>query len=580
MRLVIFTFIISALALYVSSCANQGTPTGGPRDTIPPILVNTSPLNKSTNYKSQEFTLTFDEYVSADQIKSKLVITPRFENQFTFRLKKTSITLFFDEPFEDSTTYTLNFADGISDITEKNPAVNLSLAFSTGPTIDSMFIAGTVSNLYTNEKEKEILIALFDSTDTLDIFTGKPKYFTTTTEAGSFRIENIKDGLYKLYAFHDDNSNLQNEVKEESHGFLSEYIDLTTPKDSISIRIQLIDSSPLKLVRSKTTGKYFDIQYSKYISDYSITCTDSTKLNSIPAYNLISDNETVRFYPNIPNLINNDSLQVIIQAQDSLSNSHVDTLYIQFKESSRKAEAFTYTQSPKHRSNIFQNFAWTFKFNKPIKTTLQDSIRIKYDSLLDSSIPDSLFTWNTNNTQLTIPYTPDPKYLPSQFDTLYKQFQVDSVKVLTELSDSLQQVFFRTSPRPFKNIISLYLGQSAFISIEDDSTKSKTLDYAFPSETDFGVVSGTINTTYTHFQLQLIDPEFKIIDRIDNTTNFKFENVEPGKYTFRVLIDANADGYWHPGNILENIMPEPIWFYDQSFDLRANWQVENIELTF
>lgn len=580
MRFLVFPILFATIILYISSCANQGAPTGGPRDTIPPGLVNTFPVNKTLNYKDNEFTLTFDEYINADQLKSKLVITPRFDNKFNHRIKKNTIIIRFESSFEDSTTYTLNFADGITDVTEKNPAVNLSLAFSTGPTIDSMYISGTVRDLYTNANQKEILIALFDQEDTLDIFSGKPKYFTKTDPSGFYRIENIKNGLYKLYAFDDQNSNLQNEPKEESHGFKAEFIDLNQPKDSIDLLIQLIDSSPLRLIRSKTTGKYFDVQYNKYIESYDITVLDNTKESLIPANNLINDNETLRFYPDIPELIDSDSLGISIEVMDSLNNQLTDTVYVLFKESTRKPEKFSFSLKPANRTDIHKNFQLHLSFDKPIAQVTYDSLVLAYDTVRYETLSDTLFTWNNNKTALTIDLNPDPRFLPNTYTQLKAQFSIDSTEAVNSLPDSLHYTILDNQPNPYTNQVIIKLGQGAFISVDVDSTDSKTHSYLFPDPSEYGIVSGTIETTRNSYTLQLIDTEFNIIDQRYNSRDFQFKNVKPGKYTFRVLIDDNEDGQWSNGNILQNEEPESIWFYEQTFDLRANWQVENLELSF
>ena len=56
-------FILIFFTGLIFSCAKRGTPTGGPKDTIPPLLTNASPKNKSIKFKSREIILSFDEYI-------------------------------------------------------------------------------------------------------------------------------------------------------------------------------------------------------------------------------------------------------------------------------------------------------------------------------------------------------------------------------------------------------------------------------------------------------------------------------------------------------------------------------------
>ncbi|MDH5597489.1 MAG: Ig-like domain-containing protein, partial [Cyclobacteriaceae bacterium] len=124
-------------------CANISSPSGGPKDTIPPIVIRTLPENKQLNFKGQEIVLEFDELINADKLKSELSITPTYSGKYTHIVKKNKVTIKLEDPLEDSTTYTFTFNNSIVDITEKQPAENLILAFSTTDYIDSLHITGT-----------------------------------------------------------------------------------------------------------------------------------------------------------------------------------------------------------------------------------------------------------------------------------------------------------------------------------------------------------------------------------------------------------------------------------------------------
>ena len=41
------------------NCANQRTPTGGPKDTIPPILISSIPLNENVNLNNNWISLLY-----------------------------------------------------------------------------------------------------------------------------------------------------------------------------------------------------------------------------------------------------------------------------------------------------------------------------------------------------------------------------------------------------------------------------------------------------------------------------------------------------------------------------------------
>ena len=61
---------------------------------------------------------------------------------------------------------------------------------------------------------------------------------------------------------------------------------------------------------------------------------------------------------------------------------------------------------------------------------------------------------------------------------------------------------------------------------------------------------------------------------------YELLDVAPGSYTIRVKIDTNEDGQWSYGNIRNHTAPEPIFFMEEAFEVRANWELEGIDLSF
>ena len=155
---------------FLCSCAKMGVITGGEKDTIPPSLIASIPPQNSTNVTSKEFSFLFDEVINSEEIKNKLIISPYSDIDYEVETKKNSLVLRFDSLFEVNRTYILNFADGIKDITEGNEAKTLKYVFSTGSVLDSLVLSGYVKDPLTNELQKEILVSLYDSDDSLGLF--------------------------------------------------------------------------------------------------------------------------------------------------------------------------------------------------------------------------------------------------------------------------------------------------------------------------------------------------------------------------------------------------------------------------
>ncbi|MFB9077675.1 Ig-like domain-containing protein [Flavobacterium procerum] len=69
-------YIPFLLALLMMSCAKRGSITGGLKDTLAPVLVSSSPKNFTTDFKGNEITLTFDEYIKLKNTNKQLIISP------------------------------------------------------------------------------------------------------------------------------------------------------------------------------------------------------------------------------------------------------------------------------------------------------------------------------------------------------------------------------------------------------------------------------------------------------------------------------------------------------------------------
>ena len=83
-----FQACLITLIIINLNCANQRTPTGGPKDTIPPTLVSSIPLNETVNYSSNWIELSFDDNISTTVLKKNLIISPLTELKYSIMTKK------------------------------------------------------------------------------------------------------------------------------------------------------------------------------------------------------------------------------------------------------------------------------------------------------------------------------------------------------------------------------------------------------------------------------------------------------------------------------------------------------------
>ena len=193
--------------LLFMGCANVVVPSGGQKDTEPPKIVTTYPPNKSVNFNGQKITIEFNEYI---QIKSSNIsISPLCEPPPKINIKGKKLEINIECGLMDSTTYTINLGKKIMDLNEGNILTNYKYVFSTGHELDSLILRGSVTELYHNKKSPNVLVGLYQSMDSIN-----PYYYTFTNEYGDFLIDNIAEKKFLIFAFKDDNLNLNYDAGE------------------------------------------------------------------------------------------------------------------------------------------------------------------------------------------------------------------------------------------------------------------------------------------------------------------------------------------------------------------------------
>jgi uncharacterized protein (DUF2141 family) len=540
--------------LFVLSCARQSSPTGGPKDTIPPTLVRAIPANETTNFKDQQIELEFSEMIITNNPKEQLIITPTVGKDFELKVKKNSIAIELDKPLQENTTYTFNFRESVQDITEKNPARNLQLAFSTGDYVDSLSISGNIYDLIKNNPAKEITVAIHPSNDTFNVLKHPAQYFTKSTDKGQFIIDHLKPAVYYIYAFDDKNRNLIVDTKNESYGFLADSINLSKDTVKIDIGIQKLDARPLKLTSARPYNTYFNIRLSKNLKNVTL----SSKGNIDLFYSYGDDQSNVRIYNSFENL---DSLAVNLVGTDSVGNKLDSTLYAKF-QTTREVTPEKFDVSLKSSSIIGSKglLKAAITFTKPLKEINFDSLYFQVDSLTKINI-----------TQEDIKYD-EPTRLLSINKRLDKSF--------FEVPDpeESQKPEKDTATTKLKKLNTLYAGQATFISVESDS--SKTISQAIKplNAADLSQIEFELKINHTNIIAQLLDKDFKVIQEIAGKRKGAFQDLPAGDYQFRVILDLNNNGVWDAGNIVNKEEPEKLIYSkdetnSQIIRLKANWEI-------
>lgn len=192
------------LSVAGSGCAQVGMPTGGPRDSIPPVLVNSVPPNKTINFTENKITFTFDEYVHLQDLQKYLLVAPVPKIIPNINSKLKTVTIKIRDTLQPNTTYSFQLGNAVQDINENNPIHNFTYVFSTGAYIDSLTFNGNVVLAETGKVDSTLFVFLYKNLDDSAVYKEKPRYVARLDSSGNYQFHNLAAGIYHLYALKDE----------------------------------------------------------------------------------------------------------------------------------------------------------------------------------------------------------------------------------------------------------------------------------------------------------------------------------------------------------------------------------------
>ena len=527
MRKIIYSILSLAI---ISGCAKRGNPTGGPLDSLPPVLVNANPKLNSTNFDSEEIRLTFDEFVKLDKVQDQLIISPPLDKS-AYEIKPlTGVTkkvfLKFIDSLDENITYTINFGNSIKDNNEGNPLTFFSYTFSTGETIDSLYVKGNISDAYDIETDEYVSIHLYRIDSTLNdsiIYNKQPTYISNSLDSSSYRFKNLREGKYLIVAMKDVDNNYYFDPFYDKIGFIDSLI--TLPKDSI------ID---FKLFKEET-----DLIWDKphFINSEKIGFGYYGKLDFS---RLVIDS-------NLP-----DSVDYIFTKE-----IEKDTIYVWLTKNSFDSLNFNLIEKDTIKLT-------TVKFDRK-RDTLIDSLSISAKTANVIHLRES-FKLSTN--------TPIKKIE----DSLITVRDIDSILVpfVSSVNDNLDEIDIKFEVSPTDNY-TIFILPDAIKDIKGVTNDTLQFNLVSQSLEDYGnIFLDVIRNNQSKFILHLIDSNEEIIreyKNVDQNTAYNFEYIKPGKYTFRLIEDLNKNDIWDTGNYLKKIKPEPVYYFPSELEVRANWDL-------
>ncbi len=472
--------------------------------------------------------LQFDEYVDATKLREEIIISPIEYGNFDLITKKKTVSIKFRKDLKENTTYSISFGESIKDVTKGNYVRDLFLAFSTGPFIDSLSLSGYVYDFISEKGVKDISIQLYNANDTNNIKNSRPIYFHETNSTGDFTIRNIKEGTYNIYALQDINKDYKYNENKENIAYLYN-IPLTKKLTTVKLGLTKPDYKKPEIISFKQENDYLLFSSSKGLESYTIG-SDFGKVYS----ELQTDSKKIKVF----NSFNTkDSLNLYFQLTDSSNNIGLDTIKVAYEP---------FTDKDKIKKNGF-----LLKYGQPkLEILKNEDIKIVLNKPVDK-LNYPLIYLKTDSTTRTL---------------INSDFTIDS----TSLKVTIKNTF------TFKDSLVVKFDKGAFISISGDSSLPAKLKINNKNEELYGILAGTVKCNEPNYIFQLLDDKGKVIDSKKNIKVFNYKYLEPGNYRLKIIVDKNNNGRWDPTDIEKDIPPEPIKYYKDIINLRANWEILDI----
>ena len=567
----IFSYLLPAIPVtlilgsmvFSHSCANTTTPpSGGPKDTIPPLVTEIYPAVGQVNIPTHKTQLAvkFNEYVVVKDPKS-LFLSPPLEKSPQFKLKGKSVVIFFENDLDSNKTYTLDLTNAIADNNEGNMFPGFTLVFSTGDRIDSMMVTGTVQDCNTLQPIKGATVMLYKDHADSAVFLKRPDAAVKTDDWGFFCLRNIQDTVYRMYAVIDENNNNKYEAESEKIAFLDT---LFRPvgvvadslhelmkfdmKDTVNC-LSRVSEMELNIFREKPTKQLIvnkerigeRTAYITFMAPYaqidSIWIKGVPKEKLITQFNLVQD--SLEIWVNDPKVqpdtlflnvkyMKTDTLGVLQSTVEEIKLAKPKSLLVgKSAKKDIKKEDTTCVFTLEAKPELVEQYGFTMEFKYPV-------VKEAFDSLIFRSV-------NPRQQEAF------GKYTVTQDSLNLRKYTIMPAEKL----QAGWEYYLKVPHRRFTDINGFY----------NDSTEVKV---TLPSDDKLSSLYLVLTGVEAKYIVDLLNEKRDNVIRsfiVDKDQTLLFPYLKTGKYAIRFTEDKNGNGLVDTGNLLEHRQPEKVKFY-------------------
>jgi len=521
-------FLLAIIVLFYG-CANIVSPTGGPKDTKPPVILEMHPENYKVNNSSKTIDILFDEYIVIKDFSNNFYISPLTSKELDYKIKGKAIKIILQDTLRNDITYNINFGNGLVDLNEGNLFPDtFKYVFSTNSNIDTFFIKGKLFNAFDLNPITGGVILLKSTNDST------LTYIAHANKNGNFSIYNIKEGTYSLTAIKEVNNNLIVDNDGELFGFFDSIVNI--PTNTELFNLYLYESN------IKNIGVLFN--------------KEQTKNRSLLKTNKICDSIYIEIGAGISKIVNNKCFNC-----DSLN-------YWYIKENdTAEANVFVYLNGLLN-DTIYLD-----------KNSAKDSLYISFN--FDSLKP----YYNNEFIEILFNNIVQKKELPDQWikiiqDSIAIEKKNTEYQFVDNNDEYLKsiKVFFDINEKGKYKIL---IDSASFIDIANNSNNYSFNRFRPGNRKELGKIIININDSLynsEHAIIQLFNSKANLIKEVIYIKGDKklipFDKLIPDTYFIKVIFDDNKNKRWDIGNYKQKIQPEKIYIYSEKINLKPNWDFE------
>ena len=589
---------------FFSRCANIMTPDGGPKDTLPPVIVKLEPGNFATNFKAKKIYIEFNEFVQIKDQNKEMFVSPAMKKLPLLTTRGRGIVITIRDTLKENTTYAIDLGSAIRDNNEGNPLNAMRYVFSTGDKVDSMMCSGYTADSYKADSVSRTFIWFYiadslpntpgyDST----IFNRKPDVIARAQNNGIFIAQNLKPVNYRIYAIGDKNDNQLYEAGTDMVGLLDTlYNPAKMPEFAIWFdSLRMYPSAEPQLYFRMFTDKAFvnqrlvDAQRPEqkkallyFNSDY--PRIDSLVFDNIPSDKVLIDpqtngRDTVALWFNVPAEQLPDTIkgEIVYYRHDSLRqlSKTREPLKLAWKlvETKEQEKERERVEKEKAKAKAEGREYKDPNYKNPFKLSISAGKEVNPEKGFDITFGSPAVKLDTTAMEIAI---------------------VDENKVKTPIKwhlecDTLNMCRWRVIAEwKEKTNYSLYIPKKSITDVMGYENDSTVMEFATYDPEKFATVSlNVVGSGTNRYILLLTDNSGKTLQELKDvgTGKYRFNYVTPGEIRLRIIEDKNGDGMWNAGDVIAGLQPEraEAYFNERGEDLFAtkmNWDFEiNIDMS-